>query len=790
MTLVYLTAAWLAGIAVSKASGAPWLLWAGLALPALAGIALARARPAWRTGFACALLFALGAARYAISVPHIGPGDLAAYNDQGFVTVEGMIVDAPDVRDTHINLRVRVQTLIAANGAAQPVSGLLLAQTPRVGTFRYGDPVRLTGDLRTPPVFDTFSYRDYLARQGVYSTMQFTQVEVTGPRQGSPIRAAMLDFRQQAYTLIQRLLPDPQASLLQGILLGIETGISPDVSDAFSTVSATHIIAISGTNLVILAGLIQALAQRIVKRRGWVAGITITGIFVYSIFVGGDPAVIRAAIMTTLALVALELGRQTYGLASLSFAALAMTAIDPTVLWDVGFQLSFLATLGLVLYVEPLQKLLASVLERLTSQERAQAIVGAVSDAFVVTVAAQITTTPIMAYTFRRFSLVSLPVNFLIIPAQTPLMVFGGLGVLAAPVFWPLGQALAWASWVFLTWTIGVVQVAARLPMASIAVQNVSPGVIWGIYVAMFGITLYAIQPPETRAEQRHWLRQAFGVKSLGFAGLIATALLWAGVWSLPDGRLHVTFFDVGDGSSTLITTPSGRHVLVDAGGSGRSLSAGMGRALPFWQRRVDLLVITQTDATHTAALPAIVDRYRFDSVMTNGQPPADATAQAALSALDAHGTVAVLGQPGMRVSVGDGVTLMVVGAPVGPPDESQASPPVSVMVSYGETRVLLPGDLAPEDETALMDGPYPLDASALLVPRSGNRSVSSDAFLATVSPQIAVISVDAGNRFGLPHAEVLERLAAAGATMYRTDQSGTVRIIADGARMWVKTDR
>lgn len=797
MTLFYLILAWLAGIALARTADVAWWVWLLVFIPACAGAILAwlvgrshKERSPWPVLFGYAALFALGAARLSLVVPHFNENDLAFYNNNGFVSVEGTIIDAPDVRDTYTNLRVRAESITLPGGESRAVKGLVLAQVPSVGSYRYGDPVIVHGELNTPPELEDFSYREYLARQGIYSLMRYTQVEITGERRGSPIRAAMFDFRQRAYQVIMRLLPDPQASLLAGILLGIESGISPDVMEAFNAVGASHVIVISGSNLVILMGVLQNTAKRFM-REVYAAALTIVGIMFYTVFVGGDAAVARAAIMVTLAIIAPLLGRQTYGPASLALAAFVLTLFDPFTLWDISFQLSALATLGLILYVEPLQNILAKGLSLMLSVETAQKVVGTISEALVVTVAAQITTTPIIVYYFGRLSLVSLLVNCLIVPAQTHLMVLGGLSVLAALVVWPVGQVLAWGSWVFLSYTIGIVRLFARLPFASVTIENIPPSAIWGIYAIMFGLTFYARQDEEQRARLREGLGRAVGVKAVAGAGLVIVALLVAANCSLPDGRLHVTFADVGPGTATLIETPGGRHILVDAGGSGRRLSTTLGDELPFWDRYLDLVILTQPTQSHTGALRPILARYRVDAVMTNGVRGEGELTDALWAALEEQGTRIVNAEPGMRITVGDGVTLTVLHTQVGKPtDEDDPGGPVVILVTYGSARILLPGDLTHESEAALLSSGYALNATVLQVPAHGNQAASSEAFLAAVNPQVNILQVDAGNRAGSPHPETLARLESTGAPLYRTDLAGTIYLTTDGARLWIRTAR
>jgi competence protein ComEC len=272
--------------------------------------------------------------------------------------------------------------------------------------------------------------------------------------------------------------------------------------------------------------------------------------------------------------------------------------------------------------------------------------------------------------------------------------------------------------------------------------------------------------------------------------GLISAALLASAATALPDGRLHVTFFELDSGNATLIETPSGRQILIDAGGGGRRLSAALGGTLPFWDRSIDLLVITQPGSAHTNGLPALMRRYRFDAVLTNGVRGNNQVMQPVWAELDESGTPQVVARQGMRIRVDDGVTLTVLRAQIDPPASTDdPGEPVSVMIAYDTLRVLIPGDLTAEGEAALLNSDVFLDATVLVVPRSGHRQATSEALLAAASPQIAVIAIPTDND-SLPHQETLDRLGAAQIVLYRTDQVGSVEIVSDGTQMWVRTER
>jgi len=353
--------------------------------------------------------------------------------------------------------------------------------------------------------------------------------------------------------------------------------------------------------MAIISIIFARLAQRLFdKRRAvWVA---IAGVAVYTIFVGASAAVVRAAIMGIICLLAQYLGRGTYAPASIAAAAFVMTCINPYTWWDVGFGLSFAATIGLLLYTEPLERAFERALARVTSAERARKIVGLVSEAFIVTLAAQITTTPIILRYFGRLSLVTLLTNVLILPIQSWVMIWGGTATLLGLVVLPLGQVVGLVAWVFLTYTIEMVRLTARIPFALVEVQMES-WMMWGCYVLLGGFTWWMMQPQERRSELRAKFSARLEIKVLVGAAILLLALAFFAWRTLPDGRLHVVFLDVGQGDAIFIQTPSGKQVLVDGGPSETVLLSQLGRQMPFWDRTLDMVVLTHPDSDHITGL-------------------------------------------------------------------------------------------------------------------------------------------------------------------------------------------
>ncbi len=784
MTLIYLTLAWAIGLVLADRSTSltPSILLM-LVLLATASALLLRRDRQLRLLPLCVLATLLGMLRME-ATSTVGPDALAHYNDQGWQTFTGTIVDEPDVRDRQVNLRVEVEARLAS-GRTQPVRGTALVQAPRYGDYAYGERIRFSGTPLTPPEFDDFSYQDYLARRGILTLVPNAQVTIIEGGHGNPLLGALFALKGQAQTLIAGAIPEPEASLLTGILLGVETGIAAEVREAFNTTGSAHIIAISGFNMTLIAGLLsRSLSLLWPDRRRLTALLSLLAIGIYTVFVGADAAVLRAAVMSSLLIVAPLLNRRTYIPASLAFATLVMSLLDPFVLWDVGFQLSLAAVLGLALLVTPLENCFRWLLAPFFKTETVTRLLRLLSEPLIVTLAAQITTLPLIVLYFGRLSLVSLPVNFLILPVQSPLLVLGGLATLIGLLAPPLGQPLFWAAWLLLRWTTLVVRFFGGLPGASITVQVSSNAVSVFFLGLLIVMILQGTRPGWHRVFHRFLKRRAAGIALLGSA-TIMTGLLWLGVLALPDGRLHVHFLDTGHSNGILIRTPAGAHILIDGGQYPTRLLTALGDRLPFWKREIDVLIVTQPKNSQVAALPAVLERYRIGQVLTNGQESDTENVLALQAALVEHQIPVLPVYAGYRLETSDGLRLEVLHPPRLPePGSNPVDEGLVLRLTYGAASFLLTPDLSPEAESALLRKGYELDATVLQLPSHGAASVSGEEFLRAVTPQVAVVQVDPGNRYGHPARAVIDRLAAT--PLFRTDTQGAIEIATDGQTLWI----
>jgi competence protein ComEC len=500
--------------------------------------------------------------------------------------------------------------------------------------------------------------------------------------------------------------------------------------------------------------------------------------------------------MGSLWLVADYIGRPRNSLPSLVLAAAVMMGMDPAIVGDVSFQLSFASMAGLALLTPRFQSL-GRRLCGMGAEQRTLATF--VVDSLSVTLGAVLATLPIVAFYFQQVSLMALPANLLVLPAVPFIMGAAALVAIVGLFAPPASQVLGWVAWLFLSYMIEVVESLGRVPFASVPVR-VESAFVWGYYIVL-GVGLWAASNrSRVNAAVRRAAAGISAVAQLGrrvparfavFSLVVVAALVWVAAFALPDGRLHVFFLDVGQGDAILVSTPSGRQILVDGGPSGGNISARPGSALPFWERTIDLILLTHPHEDHVGGLTDVLRRYEVKQVLESSAEYDSLPYSEWQGLVEDEGagrTVAIAGQ---RIELGEGAMMEVLHPGYAGRDGQAAQvddASVVLRIVCGSVSILLTGDIGTETERDLLDSGFDLAGTVLKVAHHGSDSSSYPEFLAGVDPQVAVISVGAGNRFGHPSREVVERLA--GARVYRTDQQGTVELTTDGNRLWVKTER
>ena len=727
---------------------------------------------------------ALGAWRGPVAALPAGPGSVQAAIGDTERIIEGTIADDPRPKSERQQVVLGAIALRDGEEPARPAAGRVLLWLPRGLLLAAGDRIRVEAKLEQPQDFDGFAYRAYLARQGIAATALArgaTVVDHDLPAISEALHAA----RTWLLRGLNDVVPEPEAALAAGIVLGVRSGIDPAINDAFASAGLTHVVAISGWNIAIVAALAAAAARPLIRLpsgRWLAAGVAATAVAGYVLLTGASPSVIRAALMAGGLLVARLGGSRSHAMSALMLAALVMLVVAPGVVWDVGFQLSALATAGLIWF--------AAAFER-----RLMRWPSLLREPFALTLAAQVTTLPVILLNFERLSVVAPLANVVVVPLVPLVMLTGALAAAIGALHQGLpivGDLLAWlaggAAWLYLRVMITAATVAAALPMASLPLS--APGWLAAIWYPVVLLAAWRGGPgTEANAPEPGHGGFATGLlrpRMLAVGTVLALAVLTA--TSQPDGRLHVLALDVGQGDAILAISPTGETLLVDGGPDPDLLLRRLGERLPFWQRRIDVMVLTHPHEDHVAGLVPVLERYAVGVALDPGRPYANPSYARFVTLAAAEGPMVYrLARAGQRLPLGAAELDILypseadAAAPLPEDDVNNAS--VVALLRDGEFSALLQGDAEAPVEAMLLERQQVPDIDLLKVGHHGSESSSTPAFLAAAQPEIALISCGIDNEYGHPHRATLEHLAAVpGLVVHRTDQEGTVEVVVDAA--------
>ena len=670
--------------------------------------------------------------------------------------------------------------------------GVLLAATlPRYPPVEPGDVVHVDGRLRERP---DSAYGQYLERIGAWGTLQADSLQVAPATDGPERR--LEGWRRDAGDALAAVLPEPEAGLAAGILIGLRDRVDRDVATAFTTAGVSHVVAISGWNIAIVAAAVGAMAGRLGRRRR--AVVTALAIVLYIAFAGASPSVLRAGAMAGVVLIARESGRAGRAAAALGWAAMLLLLADPSLVGDAGFQLSTLATAGLIAWATPT----TDRLDRLTRGRLPRWLV----ESLGVSLAAQFATLPIVLASFGRLALIAPAINLLVVPLVTPVMAAGllalsggllvGLGVPGV-----VGSVLAVPAWVGLRLMIALVDGAATVPYASLEVQPPIGAVLAILLVTGVGGVMVvrkrrtarptsrapAVRPATPASSPR--ATETSRVSRYAVLALItAVACTSAIAASRPPGVARLSVLDVGQGDAILLEGSQGGRLLIDGGPDPDRLLVELDRRIPPWDRRIDVVILSHPHEDHVAGLALLLARYRVGRVLEPGMRGPGPGYAAWLQALarpgaPTRGSIAA----GDRLAIDEirlDVRWPIQGSvPLEPPDDGTGINNVSVVLlgTVGDRRFLLTGDVEDGVDPSLLAAGLPR-VDILKVAHHGSRTATTDAFVMAVRPRVAIASAGTGNPYGHPARATLERLAASGARVYRTDRDGTVSVTFDAS--------
>jgi competence protein ComEC len=775
-------------------SGSPSLVlspaWWGLLLLAAGTACLARNRPGAGFSIAVTITFsAAGAALAGLATSRAFAPGLRVQHDAGLigrgapVEIEGRLLEDAAPTDYGASLLLAVERTGSggvwreSDGAVRLSVGGALARKAHPD-WRAGRRVRTTATLRLPTGYRNPGARDdvaALARRGIAlvgSVKSAALVEVVA--RGQPPAEAAAALRARVRDAVDRRLRPrgpTSAAIVTAILIGDRAGLDPAVERRLQEAGTYHVIAISGGNVAILAALSLALV-RFTRAPGPSSPlVAIVALSAYGFVAGGGPSVGRATLAAVIYLAARALDHRAPPLNALAVTLAAAILASPLDLYDPGLGLSFGATLALVVGAE---RMLHSAFSNPHPAVRAFLALGA------ATVCAEIAVLPLGALAFGRVTAAGLALNFVAIPLMAVVQIAGLALVSADAVVPPLADLAA-----------RVADLCASAVTASTGLLEYAPWLTWRVAAPswLLVIAYYAcwVLVVVTARARRLFL-------SAAVAAGIAIALPPGKPFDSAQGKLVVTILDVGQGDSILIALPSGRHILVDAGGAVASSFDTGGRVVApalaaLGIRRLHALALTHPDPDHIGGAPTILRDFGPVEIW-EGVPVPRHPARRDLAFEAARRRI---GWRTMRAGdrMDDGGAVIDVLHPR-PPDweRQQARNDDSLVldVRLGGVSILLTGDIGRDTERAILSSIRPAAVRILKAAHHGSATSTSADFLRAARPAAVVFTAGRDNRFGHPAPAVVARVQGSGAQIFRTDVDGAITVSTDGRDVQIWT--
>ena len=390
--------------------------------------------------------------------------------DGGVIT--GKIIKEPEIKSSSTKLTIKTD------------QGKVLVTTGNYPQYFYGDVLKIKGNLETPTIFEDFNYKNYLAKDGIYSVIYWPEIEILERDQGNAIFGAILKFKNRTTDAIEKIMPFPEVSLLEGIILGNKQIFSDELKNSLSITGTSHIVAISGMNIVIISEILMFVLIALGLWRKQAFWFVLALIFLFIIMVGAPASAVRAGIMGAILLYAQKIGRLSNASRIMVFAAAIMLIFNPLLLrYDIGFQLSFLAVFGLI-YIKPILDDL--ILKKIKKEE-----LNGIVQIITTTIAAQIAVLPVLVYNFGRISFISPLTNILIVPFITFLTIIGLIFISGAIIWSLLGKVLVWPAYLGTAYVFKIIDWFSKIPWAAKEIQNIHWLFLIGYYIVLTGLIIF-----------------------------------------------------------------------------------------------------------------------------------------------------------------------------------------------------------------------------------------------------------------------------------------------------------
>ena len=722
----------------------------------------------------------------------------------------GVIMDVEKESDYYFNYIVKIKKINNYDNLRDKKILLKVKKTKnqKMMNYKYGDMILVKGKFQRPSVkrnYKGFDYSEYLKTSNVYMIAKANSKDVKIINQNSTFVVNMWikSLQNRMRDNLTRILPKETSSIAIALLIGDSSRIDKNEKKIFSDANLAHVLAISGMHVSYFIVCISFLLKKFDKRKGKVAFIIF--LIFFASLVGGSPSVVRAVIMSCILISSKLFYRKSDSLNNIAISCLCIVLINPYSILNIGFQLSFMGTLGIVLFEKRVRAVVDNIgkfflqsvirnygkgnnngnddiglqisdniiekefdVKRKKSSIKYKKVIKALKNAFVLSISANILIIPILANMFNTFSLTFIISNLLIIPILGIMVFSGYITIISSLISINLAKIIGIAFNLCIRSFIWIAKLCSNVTFLRFTV--ITPNVFFIILYYLMIVYLFFF------FKKKH-------IKVISIVLLIAvfTSTSIYSVLRMNYG-LKIYFIDVGQGDSTLIVTNENKSILIDGGGSETGdYNVGENVLLPYLLDRgvvkIDYMIFSHFDADHAQGLEYVLEHLKVSNVILSRQVIENDIYKKVVELANKRNTRLIFVKAGDLINLGD-VKIYILH----PQNELMEDNPMNnnsvvCRLEYRGFSMLFTGDIEKEAEELIINKNLYLKADILKVAHHGSRSSSIQDFLNKVKPKIALIGVGENNRYGHPNVEVLDRFRNMNVNVYRTDECGEICI-------------
>lgn len=634
-----------------------------------------------------------------------------------------------------------------------------------IPSIKYGDSLYIEGEFKQPEEarnYKGYNYKQYLKTKKIIGTVELEKVKILKSSNGSFIH----NIQKYIRDTINGTLTDEEGNLLLAILLGDKDKLSEDIQESFKTSNLSHMLAVSGAHVsYIILGLTYVLQNSIIgKKNGKI--VCIIFLLAFMAITNFTPSVTRACIMAILTLFSSIIYRKSDVYTNISVAALITLIFNPYSLLDLGFQLSYGGTIGIIIFIKRIQE-----------KKSNSKVINYIKQMALVSIYANIIIIPIMMYHFNTVSFTFIISNIMASPILGIIVITGFLFIIASITVKPLTRLIAIFIKPILSILIKISQICSKLPFSNILV--VTPYMF--NVISYYAIILYCIKSKKNNKCK------------IIICLLIVLILINFIIYIFPQ-KLRIFFIDVGQGDSTLIITPDKKTVLIDGGGSD-SFDVGEKVLLPYLLDRrilkVDYVLISHFDTDHCGGILTIMEKVKVKNIIISEQAEHSENYER-FKKLMIHKKIRLIEvKKGDKIKIGRYSEFKILF----PTSRLLSENPLNnnsivAQFNYNNFKMLFTGDIEKlAEQQILKTEKAEIRADILKVAHHGSKTSSIPEFIKAVRPKIALIGVGKNNTFGHPNQQTIKNLENIKCRIYRTDLQGEIIIKIDQkGRMNVKS--